>query len=97
MCVCGHRSREKLKRSPVDLCICIFNSSGLASHGIGSLVKNGKRQVQSFVDCSCILEPGTYTVVNMAFNHWQQSQLDFFFMFLQMILFLLTLTLVVST
>lgn len=69
----GGRNNCKSKKSPIDLCICVFKSSGPDRDQIGSLVENGKRQLQSFVHCSCILEPGSYTVVSMAFNHWLQT------------------------
>ena len=60
-------------RNQVDLCICVYRKSVMEQQSLGALILNGKRQVQAFVDCSGILEPGSYMIFSMAFNHWAQG------------------------
>ncbi|ELT93632.1 hypothetical protein CAPTEDRAFT_191770 [Capitella teleta] len=66
----GIRGNEKTNRSPVDLCLLVLRSAQGSNQTVGSLVGNSKRQVRSFVGCSMMLEPGTYTILPTAFNHW---------------------------
>ncbi|XP_078481907.1 uncharacterized protein LOC778758 isoform X1 [Ciona intestinalis] len=65
------RTQESSNQSPVDTCICIFRSSvfnGKAT--IGTMVASSKRKVKKHQSCSCMLDVGTYLVINLAFNHW---------------------------
>lgn len=63
---------EKARRSPVDLCVMVFRSINRSGGGplVGKHVGHSKRQVYPFVTCNVMLEPGQYTVVCTAFNHW---------------------------
>lgn len=83
----GHRSQDSLRRrrfSPLDLCVVLFrkieDTSGeeethpLASMSIGALVAHSKRQIRGFVGSHAMLEPGEYTVMCLAFNHWNTSE-----------------------
>ena len=66
------RSQEKCVRNPVDLCIVVLDKVQHRHLFAGKVRMHSKRQVKSFVGCGDILEPGKYTVVCMAFNHWIQ-------------------------
>ncbi len=70
MC-CMYRGQEKAgTRNPVDLCVLVFRSMDNPNSIVGPLVGHSKRQVRSFIGCSIMMEPGDYTAVCLAFNHW---------------------------
>ena len=54
----------------MDLCLLVLHSQNNPNQTVGRLVSHSKRQVRSFVGCSLMLEPGDYTLVPLAFNHW---------------------------
>ena len=64
-----NRGQERSCRNPVDLCILVLRSLDNIQH-MGALKCHSKRLVKSFVGCSGLLEPGKYTVVCLAFNHY---------------------------
>jgi calpain-15 len=69
----GARGKERSKRNPVDLCVCVYKCHGTGTSAggtVGSLVSNSKRLVESYVGTNCFLEPGVYLVFTLAFNHW---------------------------
>ncbi|XP_074649686.1 calpain-15-like [Tubulanus polymorphus] len=53
---------------PVDLCVLIFR--GRVGSNVGPLVESSRRQIRRFVSCNCMLEPGDYSIITTAFNHW---------------------------
>ena len=68
------RSQERSDRSTVDLCVVVLqNRRSVSDQFVGKVVCHSKRQVKSFVGCNAVLEPGHYTVVPMAFNHWTEG------------------------
>ena len=80
----GHRSsRHGHRFSPLDLCVVLFrrkdntnhNDDFAASISVGELVSHSKRQIRGFVGCHAMLEPGEYTVMCLALNHWNTSEL----------------------
>ena len=68
----AQRNSEKSKRQQLDLCIAIFQAANVQQKTatVGRLVENSKRTVNAFVSCKKMLEPNTYLVLCMAFNHW---------------------------
>ncbi|XP_044748466.1 calpain-D [Coccinella septempunctata] len=70
----GQRKSEKSQRSQLDLCVGIFKATSESS--IGHLVEHSKRQVRGFVGCNKMLEPGMYSVIPLAFNHWNTGLVD---------------------
>ncbi|XP_045479143.1 calpain-D [Harmonia axyridis] len=70
----GQRKSEKSQRSQLDLCVGIFKAT--SENSIGSLVEHSKRQVRGFVGCNKMLEPGKYSVIPLAFNHWNTGLVD---------------------
>lgn len=46
----------------------------ISSMSIGALVAHSRRQIRGFVGCHAMLEPGEYTVMCLAFNHWNTSK-----------------------
>ena len=66
----GIRGSEKASSNPVDLCILVFNTVHTDPITVGKLAGNSHRQARSFIGCSAMLEPGEYTVVCTAFNHF---------------------------
>lgn len=69
----GQRSSERSRRCQLDLCVVVFRAQDPAAGLVGPLVKHSKRQVRSFVGCNAVLDPGSYMVVCLAFNHWHTS------------------------
>lgn len=84
----GHRNQQQTKTSnsndsarnlPLDLCVLLFKhkeqekSDNIGSSLMGNLVTHSKRQIRCFVGCHAILEKGIYTVMCLAFNHWNTS------------------------
>ncbi|XP_064481462.1 calpain-D-like [Ornithodoros turicata] len=69
----GQRSAERSRRCQLDLCVVVFRAQDPAAGLVGPLVKHSKRQVRSFVGCNAVLDPGSYMVVCLAFNHWHTS------------------------
>lgn len=59
----------------------VFRAQDPAAGLVGPLVKHSKRQVRSFVGCNAVLDPGSYMVVCLAFNHWHTSKLMYFVFF----------------
>ncbi|KAH9425508.1 Calpain-15 [Dermatophagoides pteronyssinus] len=49
----------------------------LSTISMGSLVAHSKRQIRCFVGCHAILEKGIYTVMCLAFNHWNTKIVSF--------------------
>lgn len=66
----GQRSATKAQRSQLDLCVAVFRCVDVEFPCCGALVCHSKRQVRGCVGCHVVLEPGTYMVVCLAFNHW---------------------------
>lgn len=68
--------RNKMHSKCRDLCILVFNNSlnTWTTSQFGQLVGHSKRQVRNFVGCSVMLEPGSYTIMCLAFNHWNTSK-----------------------
>nr|CAB3266475.1 calpain-15 [Phallusia mammillata] len=66
------RTQEGSSQHPVDTCICVLNTvmTSDGKYTIGALVACGRRQVKKHLSCSCFLNPGTYLIVCLAFNHW---------------------------
>ncbi|XP_014665234.1 PREDICTED: calpain-15-like [Priapulus caudatus] len=64
----GNRTWKRSDRCQLDLCILVFRAA--AGGHLGALVMHSKRQVRGFVECSGMLEPGAYTAVCVAYNHW---------------------------
>lgn len=69
----NHRNAKRFGSSQLDLCAVIYRASNLSSSKIGSLVKHSRRQVKGFVGFHVMLEPGVYTIICLAFNHWSLS------------------------
>lgn len=42
----------------------------ISTMSIGPLVAHSRRQIRGFVGCHAMLEPGEYTIMCLAFNHW---------------------------
>lgn len=61
----------------VDLCVAVFIGVPAEPHyRLGRAVAVARRAVHGFVGTgSIILQPGTYTIVTFAFNHFWQSVL----------------------
>ncbi|XP_054155045.1 calpain-D-like [Oppia nitens] len=67
------RSEDNKHRSRLDLAVAVYPYNGM----LGPLTMASNRQVQSFVSCHQILEPGVYAIVTMAFNHWHTFEHQF--------------------
>ena len=46
----------------------------ISTMSIGPLVAHSRRQIRGFVGCHAMLEPGEYTIMCLAFNHWNTSK-----------------------
>ncbi|KAH9511794.1 calpain-D [Dermatophagoides farinae] len=74
---------SSVRNAPLDLCVVLFKhneqhrSDDIASMLMGSLVAHSKRQIRCFVGCHAILEKGVYTVMCLAFNHWNTKIVSF--------------------
>ncbi|OTF74215.1 calcium-dependent cysteine protease-like protein, partial [Euroglyphus maynei] len=74
------KRESSVRNAPLDLCVVLFKhneqhrSDDIASMLMGSLVAHSKRQIRCFVGCHAILEKGVYTVMCLAFNHWNTSE-----------------------
>ncbi|XP_017489469.1 PREDICTED: calpain-D-like [Rhagoletis zephyria] len=66
----GHRGNGRAKFAPLDLCVVLFRKTHISTMSIGPLVAHSRRQIRGFVGCHAMLEPGEYTIMCLAFNHW---------------------------
>lgn len=71
----SQRNLRTSSKSQLDLCILIFQASNSSFNYIGDLIKLSRRQVRGFVGCQTMLEPGVYTVICLALNHWHTGKL----------------------
>ena len=67
------RSKAKSGRNQVDLCVVLLRNESKSAN-FTRIAGCSKRQLRSFVGFHAVLEPGHYTLVPLAFNHWSPCE-----------------------